>query len=136
ITVQPASGATALVTLEGVEVSNYGDGIFAGASSGAGPVLVTIADSIVSNNTANGFAAISQGGAVLMQINQSTASQNNGAGVSVDGSQAQIILGDSLVAQNATGISVSNGAKIYSYQNNQINGNTSDGTPIPPIALH
>jgi hypothetical protein len=41
-----------------------------------------------------------------------------------------------LITGNATGVAVAGGALVKSYKNNAINGNTSDGTPIPQENLN
>jgi len=130
-----ATGANLSVSLERVQVTNNGNGIYAVGTTSNATIVVTITDSIASNNSGIGFRAGSAGWPVLMQIDRSTASQN-GTGVLSESYLAQIILGGSLVSQNGTGVGTTGLGTLYSYQNNQINGNGTDGTPIPPVALH
>jgi hypothetical protein len=59
----------------------------------------------------------------------------NGTGVRVEGSGAELLLGQSVVTLNATGVSSTAGAVSRSYKTNQINANGVDGTPITGVDL-
>ena len=60
----------------------------------------------------------------------------NAAGVRADGATSVIRIGNSMIFRNATGVLSVNSGLLQSYQTNQINGNTVDGTPITGIGLN
>jgi hypothetical protein len=92
---------------------------------------VTINNSQAMNSAKAGFSAETGGGAnngaVAMVLNNVTASGNN-TGVVASGGQVGTLLGGSSVTVNTTGISVQNSATIFSYKNNQVNANGTDGS--------
>jgi len=59
-------------------------------------------------------------------VADSNISNNVNNGISAAGS-ATIRIGGTVIAGNGTGVT---GNTLRSYKNNQINGNTADGTPI------
>jgi Right handed beta helix region len=99
IVIRPASGAQANVTITHTKIENNSSGIIADASAGIVQGFVT--DSVVSGNANNG--------------------------ISVVGSNAAVAVGNSEVSFNFTGLSVTTGGQLLSYENNRVAGNTTDG---------
>ncbi len=56
-------------------------------------------------------------------------------GLRSDGPTSTVRIGNSVVFGNVTGVLSANGGALQSYGNNQITGNTTDGTTTP-VALH
>jgi hypothetical protein len=57
-------------------------------------------------------------------------------GILADGSATSLqLLSNTLVSGNATGLAAAAGAQLFTYKNNSVNGNTTDGvftTPLTP----
>jgi hypothetical protein len=90
---------------------------------------VTIRDSVVAGNSTHGFHAFSTGAGVLINVENSTAANNGGGGVTTSGAAAGISISNSTIMSNAQGINTSAGGNVYSFGNNKIFGNGTNGTP-------
>jgi len=132
IVVQPQAGGNAGVDLSNVHLASNGNGSGVLANVSTGVVNVSIVNSVATGHGGEGFALVtSGGGAGKMTINRSLASSNGARGVRADGGGATVLIGESVVTANATGVAALNGATLQSYKNNQIDGNGSNGTPLP-----
>jgi Right handed beta helix region len=134
IDVEPSSG-TALVSLSHVDVEhNSNSGIFLGGFA-AGESQVHLTDSVVANN---GGVGISVNGSDVkrqfLTMQRSSSVFNGAVGLTAFGTQAFVLVGESPIAWNSTGISTSLGGVVYSYRNNQINGNGTDISGALPQA--
>jgi hypothetical protein len=87
---------------------------------------VTISDSSVVGNS----TGVANSGSVLM-LHNVVATNNSTAGVLSNKAGTTTLFGDSVVAGNATGKSTVTSGVTNPYTNNQIRGNTTDGTPLP-----
>jgi hypothetical protein len=115
------------------------------ALGAAGKLVVT--DTTVTNNTGLGISVATTAGAVLADINRVRA-QANGTGFQIVGATvgaiidhsdasfngtglqntgATVLLGNSTMAGNGTGVAATGGSTL-SYRNNEINGDGTDGT--------
>ena len=90
---------------------------------------VTIRDSIAEGNSTHGFHAFSTGAGILINLENSTATNNGGGGVTTSGAAAGISISNSTIMSNAQGINTSAGGSVYSFGNNRIIGNGTDGAP-------
>jgi hypothetical protein len=89
---------------------------------------VTIIDTVAGNNS-YGIGASSS----AVMVRNSTVS-NNAIGIAAD--QAAIVrVGQSTVTANGTGWQATNGGQVVSYSNNNVAGNTTDGTVTSTVAL-
>ena len=123
IVVEPTSG-TGLVSLSHVDVENNFNGILIGTGTpSSGESAVTLIDSVVANNAGTGINVTGGGAGQFLEIKHSSIVSNNSDGLFVNGSGAFALIGDSVVAWNGAGIASVGGGNIYSYRNNQINGN-------------
>jgi hypothetical protein len=118
-------GGSSAVTgaLSRVTASANGVGIFA-----SGSVNLSIADTVVNSNN-YGIAASSS----TVMVRNSTAS-NNAVGIIADQS-ATVRVGQSTITGNGTGWQATNGGQVLSYGNNNVGGNTTDGTATSTVAL-
>ena len=132
--VKPTGVGGTNVTLNRVTMQNNIGGLFVDSTLNPGLVSVAVKDSVASGNTNAGFE-VSAGTTGIRAIVESSHSVNNGFGVKASGVNSGIIIGDTTVSANGTGIIFGAGpGKIFTYKNNNINGNTVDGTPTqPPI---
>jgi len=90
---------------------------------------VTIRDSVAAGNSTHGFHAFSTGAGVLINLENSTATNNGGGGVTTNGAAAGISISNTTIMSNAQGINTSAGGSVYSFGNNRIIGNGTDGAP-------
>jgi Right handed beta helix region len=90
---------------------------------------VTIRDSVAAGNSTHGFHAVSTGAGVLINVENSTATNNGGGGVTTTGAAAGISISNTTIMSNGQGINTSAGGSVYSFGNNRIIGNGTDGAP-------
>jgi hypothetical protein len=126
IYINPSSGLTGQVSIDRSHINNNYFGIFADGRSG-GIIKVTIGDSVVSGNTEDGIAAISSGSSVVFMIDQTKVTGNSAAGLFADGSNAGMLARNSTVYGNAIGLYTGGGGALYSYGNNSVAGNSTNG---------
>ena len=121
-----ASNSSSAVSglLNRVSASANGVGVFANG----GAVSLTMTDTVAGNNT-YGVGATSS----AVMVRNSTLS-NNSIGVAADQSGV-IRVGQSTITANGTGWTSQNGGQVESYGNNNVNGNTTDGTLTTTLAL-
>lgn len=128
IQIAPSGSGSARVTINDSILSNNVVGIRADSAGTSGQVHVTVTNSTAAGAPYHGFVALGAGGQVRMMLNQVVSTNNLGEGVRSVGANAAIRIGSSVVAANGTGLVASGGGQILSYGNNQVNGNTSDGS--------
>ena len=90
---------------------------------------MTLRDVIVDQNGGNGVLVTSLGQHAGATIDRTTLAFNGGAGLQLNGAGTVAIIGNSTVVGNSTGVSNAGGT-LQSFKNNQIGGNSVDGTPI------
>jgi Right handed beta helix region len=128
IYIVPASGVTATVSIDRSQINGNIFGIIADGTSG-GIIKGTITDSVVSGNSQNGITVSSSGSSVVLQVDRATAASNGNHGLAAAGSNAGMLVSNSNVFNNGGGLFSENGAALYSYGNNHVNGNNgNDGT--------
>jgi hypothetical protein len=118
-----SGSASANATIARVTATGNGVGILA-----SGAVNVAITDTVTGNNN-YGIGA----SAAAVMVRSSTAA-SNAVGIAADGT-AVVRVSQSTVAANGTGWQKTNGGQIISYGNNNVAGNTTDGTPSSTVAL-
>jgi Right handed beta helix region len=103
-----------------------------------GSTNVTISNSVASENF-DGIFAIDTQGTMTLSLDNTLASNNQGTGIEASG-PVNVLLGRSFITGNAgAGIyngTSGNGNTFFSYNNNQINGNSPDiatGTGTSPL---
>jgi Right handed beta helix region len=139
ITVIPTGSAAVTGVLSTVTANNNGNiGIaVSGVGTSAASLNVTIVDSEISNNTLFGVFARSSapgGTATAVMVRNSVASYSD-TGLEVDFS-AILRVAHSVVTGNFTGVHP-NGGTIFSYGDNDIDGNTNNNTgALTPLAMH
>ena len=111
-------------------------GIRADNSAGSGMIRVDVKYSTAKGNSNNGFLAVGTGAsAIHFMIDHSTAENNGVNGAVATGAQAFMIVTNSTLMGNGTGLAQQSGATVTSTGTNTINFNTTNtsGT-ITPIA--
>jgi hypothetical protein len=124
----PAATATLQISnsvITGNVIPNSG-GIVIKPASGV-QASVTISRSRVANNSSGIVADTSRGGSIQGVVSDSVISANANSGISVTGPNAALAVSNTEVTFNATGLSVSGGGKLFTYENNKVEANTTDG---------
>jgi hypothetical protein len=132
-----AGANTVRVTLNRVQLQTNGFGVKVDGTSGTGSVRMTVRDSMVSANSGNGIWAVAPNGASISRImvDHTAVVNNNGTGILTDGIPSAVLMNNTVVTGNTTGINFINGASLSSYKNNAINLNIgSDGAPSGTVA--
>lgn len=137
IVIQPAGTGSARVAIERTMVENNTFGIFALGAASTGGLSAQIRDSVVAESKLNGITSSSTGGASItsLTLERSSALLNGSGGVVAQGTNAFITLAESTVMSNVTGLSTTGGGLIFSYQDNQLTGNITDGAPTNLITV-
>lgn len=131
IFIKPAVGGSALVNIDGVTLDNTRVGVRAEDNS-----KVNIRKSNASGNASNGFIAFSNAAIVEMNIEDSAATNSTaGNGARAAGTASAIVrISNMLITGNLNGLSIANGAQIFSYGDNRIVGNTNNpGAATSPL---
>jgi hypothetical protein len=123
--IQPQSGAQANVTVTRTQIQGNYFGIFGDGRQG-GTIRATIKDSVVSGSTENGITALSSGSSVVLIVDHTEVSGNL-AGLFAGGGNAGILASSSTIFNNTVGLDTVNGGALYTYGNNRVNGNTTNG---------
>ncbi|MGH6834199.1 MAG: right-handed parallel beta-helix repeat-containing protein [Methylocella sp.] len=137
IRISPTQSAAVTGALRNVLTSDNGNGILVeGVATTGSAVNVTVVDSVASNNGNFGIGAVARTGAVspAVMVRNSVASYN-GTGLEAD-VNAMLRVAHSVITGNATGANT-NGGTIFSYGDNDIDGNTNDNTgALTPLPTH
>lgn len=128
IQVAPTGTGGARVAVTNSVFSNNIVGVRADSAATSGAIDVTVTDTTAVGAPYHGFVALGTRGPVRMMLNRAISANNLGNGVRSVGANATVRTGSSVVTGNGTGLAVSGGGQIQSYGNNQIDGNTVDGS--------
>jgi hypothetical protein len=127
ILIKPGAGATAAASLFRVNASRNLFGVRVEDGGKA-----SVHESLMSENTHNGFLAVSSSAPVELNVEDSTAANNLTSGVASNGAGATVRLAHVGIYDNATGLSPTGGA-IISFGNNQNAGNGVPGAPTATV---
>jgi hypothetical protein len=132
------AGAHGIVAvLNRVQVQNHATfGIKFDGTGGTGILDATVRDSVSAGNLSNGIWATAPAGASVIHVlvDRSASVNNAGIGILSDGIRSQVILNNSVVTGNITGLSFTNGGTMPSLKNNAVTGNRgTDGTSSGPV---
>src|SRR5262249_38443769 len=120
-----------------VETVNNGlDGIIVNGANSTGTINVSVSESVAAGNGFVGFFAESAAGmaaTTLMVLHSVVA--NNVIGLQASGTGATVRLAHAMVTGNGSGWTLASGGVLQSYGDNYINGNTSNESPPPGIAM-
>jgi hypothetical protein len=137
ILVRSQGTGSSRATLDGVRIEgNTGNGLVANGQSGTGPVLVHVRNSVLSKNASGIAAATTAPGQSVVSVTVDRTSSTFGSfGIAATGPSTFMLVGRSTVISNTTGINAGNGATIFSYRNNHLTGNVTDGAPNAALSL-
>jgi len=123
----PVSGA-----LDHVRIENHSsNGLTVRGTLGTGPIAVTVSDSVIANQGTGVGVSAGLGTAVVMVRSSTIANSATGIGVNHAGATARVAR--STITGNNLGWTAVDGATLSSYGDNNVDGNTTDGTPTNTI---
>jgi hypothetical protein len=130
IAARNAGAANVFVSMHRTTLTqNSGFGLKADGSGGAGAILNAVSDSLIAGN-GTGVSAVGGPSATAgIQIARSSVVNNvtTGALSNASAGPALILVSNTLVSGNGTGLSSAGGGGILTYKNNSVNGNIADG---------
>jgi hypothetical protein len=137
IIIQPSGSGAARAVIERVQLVDNTHGIVADGTGGTGSIIVQIRDTVAAGSAGNGIWAKTSAGrsATGMVVDRTSAIGNAGSGILAQGTGALVHLGSSTVAGNGAGLSAQSGGNIFTYQDNQASGNSSDGAATGVLAV-
>jgi hypothetical protein len=95
-------------------------------------VKAVLDDCVLAGNTNNGVTVNNSGGAATkVTVSRCTINDTGGFGVVSSGALASVFISNNVVFNNVTGVGTLSGGVMTSLGNNNINGNTTDGSPKP-----
>jgi hypothetical protein len=133
ISVSPNGGASARLTIDGTRIERGGIGLRVQPPFAGSPVLAHVRNSVFSNLSI-GINALPAADSIASITADRTSFTLNDKGVQAPTAGGFVILGRSTVISNNTGLNPISG-HIFSYQNNHMTGNVSDGAPTATLAL-
>jgi hypothetical protein len=131
ILIQPTgAGGTAKVTLKDVRIQNNGNnGLFANTTGNTGAGVTVEADVSTFTGNSTGIGVLTPVGAavVVTTITNSSVVNNGTAGMTSNGANAFLRVGNTTITGNTLGVSATNGGSIQTYGNNRLVSNPSVG---------
>jgi hypothetical protein len=132
IVVDPNGSGSARLVIDNVRAEKNGvHGIRTIGSTSTGPIIVQIRNSVVTGNGGDGIRSFTDVGGSISSItvDRSSSTLNGSHGIISQGQGAFIFVGRSTVMSNVIGTEAAFPGHIFSYQNNHLTGNTTDGAP-------
>ncbi|MGH6858355.1 MAG: hypothetical protein ACRECP_12170 [Methylocella sp.] len=136
INIAPTGSAAITGVLSNVITDNNNNGILVnGTASTGASVNVTVVDSVASNNN-TGISAVSATGKAVTQITvRNSVASYSGTGLLA--TSAILRVAHSVVTGNTVGVNVASGGTLFSYGDNDIDGNINANTGVlTPLAMH
>jgi hypothetical protein len=139
VLVKPTGAGLARVVIDKSYIKNNAStGLSTDTTTNTGGVFITVNETEISGTTGNGILALSPAGnaATIMMLANSLVAYNSAIGVGANG-VVTMRVGNTVITGNAfsagTGVVMSNGAQILTYQDNRLDGNPlGDGAFIAP----
>jgi hypothetical protein len=133
ILIQAGASAGTRVSLSDVRVSNNANSAIRIETAGPAGVLASV-DNVVLGGNGSGLSLnqpVGASGADVMLTN-SVVNNNSGIGIATTGAGMRVLVGNTTVFANGTGLSVGTG-QIRSFGTNRVEGNGSDGAFTAPV---
>jgi hypothetical protein len=133
--IQPTGSGHITAILDRIESDNNFQGVIVAGESSTGKLDVIVANSVISNADNSGVTSSSQAGhsPTSVMVRNSVVSNSNRA-LSV-GVGATLRVTRSTITGNGVGFEPI-GGMLLSYGDNNLDGNTTDGTPTNTLTLH
>ena len=135
--IQPSGSGTAKAVLDHVVLDHGFDGLEVSGSATTGSVYVTIADSVISNWSDVGIVGFTSSGATTqVMVRNCTISNNSGIAIQSNGAAAVVRVTRSTITANTFGFLSFGSGTLVSYGDNNLDGNTTNGSPTSTIVYH
>ena len=126
ILIQPIPTGGISAVLDRVHLENNVVGLLVDSTANtANGAHVVVRDSVISGNATDGIRGSTTPGhgPAFLFVERTTLVNNGGNGIRADGHGATVLLNDSTITRNGTGVSTVNGGQLISYGNNRNNNN-------------
>jgi hypothetical protein len=134
IRLAPSGTGSVSVTLKNVQLTGNFRGIDVNTTGSTAGSNVVVSGGAITHNVENAINIATNANAVQTMIEGVTIS-NNVRGVITNGAGANTRIGGSVISQNGTAVGANGGGTLQSYQNNQIEFNSNNNTPIAQVTL-
>jgi hypothetical protein len=134
ILIKPTSGATVNASINGVQIQNNANGVFADGTGGGGAMNVNVRDCVIGNSSNTGIVASTSGPGINVTVDRTLVHYSFNTGIASNGAAATVRIGNSTIANNVTGVAILGGSTMQSFKTNQFSANISDG-PLPLAAV-
>lgn len=124
-------GGGTKAAISGLKVENSTVGLKVDGNNSASPTQVNISNSMLAMSTKAGMGVSTTNGPVTVVADHLVSTNNKTVGIQAIGAGATVFLGNSVITGNTTGVLTQTSGQILSMKNNMINGNATDGTPLP-----
>ena len=95
-------------------------------------VKAVLDNCVAAGNNNNGILTNNSGAAATkMTVSRCTINDTGGFGVLASGGTSTVFISNNVIFNNVTGVGTAAGGTMTSLGNNNINGNTTDGSPKP-----
>jgi hypothetical protein len=137
IIIQPSGSGSARVVIERSRIENNTFGIFANGTGSTGVISVQVRDSVVSNSKFSGISSFTSAGhsVASITVDHSSSVLSGANGILSQGPNAFVFLTESTVMANVVGLNAASSGAIFSYQNNRLTGNVTDGAPTNVLTV-
>jgi len=136
VLLQAQSSGSIKAVLNRLRLENNVLGLRVQSASAANSARVTLRDSTLVGNASDGVLVTVSGGGATAFVERTASVNNAGIGMHADGSHAVILLSDSSITKNGTGVSATSGGQVISYRNNRnINNIGAEGTATGTLSL-
>ncbi len=126
ILIQPQAGGSAVATIEHTRLANNANGIALNSTNGT--VAATITNSVIAGGAIEVGAVANNGNKATIVVKDSVVQNGSVYGLFAVGSGAQIGIGGSQLSGNGQDVSTINSGVAVTYGDNEINGNTVNGS--------
>lgn len=130
---KPSGSASVNMLLDRVQVLDSVMGIRLDGSTTSGSINLVFRDSTNAGHPNSGIDLIG-GGPVRAMIANSSISHSS-VGISAANASATVRLSGSIITATGTAVNGTAGAQLFTYQNNNIDGNDAAGTALTPLSL-
>jgi len=136
VVLQPTGSANVRAVIDYARVSRNTFGLFANANGTTGIVAMEVNNSVVEHSAQSGISSFTlSSGVASTVVNGTWSTLNGGSGILAQGSSAFVTLAHSSVTSNNTGLNPTGGGAIFSYGDNHLLGNVSNGPNPNPLPL-
>ncbi len=96
-------------------------------------VKAVLDDCVLAGNNNNGVTVTPASVATRVTVSRCTINDTGGFGIVSSGAPATVFISNNVIFNNVTGVGTQAGGSMTSLGNNNIRGNTTDGSPFPPV---